>query len=400
MRALTWQGKRNVSVETVPDPIRKNANEAIIEVTSTAICGSDLHLYEVLGPFMDPGDIIGHEPMGRVVEAGPASSLAVGDRVVVPFNISCGHCWMCSRGLYSQCETTQVKEYGSGAQLLGYSRLYGSVPGGQAEYLRVPHADFGPIKVGNDLADDRYLFLSDILPTAWQAVKYAGTSEGMTLGVYGLGPVGQFAARIGQHLGAKVFGIDPVAERRGMAERHGIDVFDYGEDTHDAIREATDGRGPDAVVDAVGMEAHGSPLESFAQHAVGVLPSPAARKLMETGGVDRTAVLHAAIDLVRRGGTLSLSGVYGGQISPMPMLELFDKQIQMRMGQCNVRAWIDDLLPLVEDPQDPLGVEDLVTHRLPLESAPEAYDMFQKKTDGCIKVVLDPKSSDPGTRTS
>ncbi|MGO2643484.1 zinc-dependent alcohol dehydrogenase [Brevibacterium aurantiacum] len=393
MRALTWQGTQKVSVETVPDPIRKKANDAIIEVTSTAICGSDLHLYEVLAPFMDPGDIIGHEPMGRVVEAGPASSLEVGDRVVVPFNISCGHCWMCSRDLYSQCETTQVREYESGAQLFGFSRLYGSVPGGQAEYLRVPHADFGPIRVGDHLPDDRYLFLSDILPTAWQGVKYAGISEGMTLGVYGLGPVGQFAARIGRHLGARVFGIDPVAERRAMAERHGIEVFDYDEDTHDAIREVTDGRGPDAVVDAVGMEAHGSPLESFVQQAVGVLPSPAARKLMETGGVDRTAVLHAAIDLVRRGGTLSLSGVYGGQISPMPMLKLFDKQIQMRMGQCNVRSWIEELLPLVEDPQDPLGVEDLVTHRLPLEAGPEAYDMFQKKTDGCIKVVLDPTNS-------
>lgn len=393
MRALTWQGNRKVSVETVPDPIRRKGNEAIVEVTSTAICGSDLHLYEVLGPFMDRGDIMGHESMGRVVEAGPDSDLAVDDRVVIPFNISCGDCWMCSRGLYSQCETTQVTEYGSGAQLFGFSRLYGSVPGAQAEFLRVPHADFGPIKVGNDLPDDRYLFLSDILPTAWQAVKYAGISEGMTLGVYGLGPVGQFAARIGHHLGAKVFGIDPVAERRAMAKRHGIDVFDYREDTHETIREATEGRGPDAVIDAVGMEAHGSALASFAQQAVGMFPSPAARKLMETGGVDRTAVLYAASDLVRRGGTLSLSGVYGGQISPMPMLKLFDKQIQMRMGQCNVRSWIDDLLPLVEDSHDPLGVEDLVTHRVPLESAPEAYEMFQKKTDGCIKVVLDPRNS-------
>ena len=392
MRAVTWQGKRNVSVETVPDPIRKKANDAIIEVSSTAICGSDLHLYEVLGPFMDPGDIIGHEPMGRVVEAGPESGMSVDDRVVVPFPISCGNCWMCSRGLYTQCETTQVREYGSGAPLFGYSRLYGSVPGGQAEYLRVPYADVGPIKVGDALPDHRYLFLSDILPTAWQAVKYAGISEGMTLGVYGLGPVGQFSARIGRYLGAKVFAIDPVAERREMAARHGIEVFEYGDDTHEAIREATDGRGPDAVIDAVGMEAHGSPLAAFAQHAAGALPSPAGRKLMETGGVDRMAVLHASIDLVRRGGTLSLSGIYGGQISPVPMLQVFDKQLQIRMGQCNVLRWIDDLLPLVEDPKDPLGVDDLVTHRLPLESAPEAYEMFQKKTDGCIKVVLDPKS--------
>ena len=392
MRAVTWQGKRDISVETVDDPIRHKSNDAIIEVTSTAICGSDLHLYEVLGPFMDRGDIIGHETMGRVVEAGPESGLSTDDRVVVPFPISCGRCWMCEQGLYSQCETTQVRQYGSGAQLFGYSRLYGSVPGGQAEYLRVPYADFGPIKVGADLPDHRYLFLSDILPTAWQAVNYAGIREGDSLAVYGLGPVGQFAARIGRHLGAQVFGLDPVPERRDMAARHGIEVFDFDEDAHSAIREATSGRGPDAVVDAVGMEAHGSPLASAAQQATGLLPPPAARKLMETSGIDRTAVLHAAIDLVRRGGTLSLSGVYGGALSPMPLLTLFDKQIQLRMGQCNVRRWTDDLLPLVEDSADPLGVDDLVTHRLPLESAPEAYEMFQQKTDGCIKVVLDPNA--------
>ncbi|MFE1083799.1 zinc-dependent alcohol dehydrogenase [Brevibacterium sediminis] len=392
MRAVTWQGKRDVSVETVDDPIRHKSNDAIIEVTSTAICGSDLHLYEVLGPFMDRGDIIGHETMGRVVEAGPESGLSADDRVVVPFPISCGRCWMCAQGLCTQCETTQVRQYGSGAQLFGYSRLYGSVPGGQAEYLRVPYAEVGPIKVGADLPDHRYLFLSDILPTAWQAVKYAGIREGDSLAVYGLGPVGQFAARIGRHLGAQVFGLDPVPERRDMAARHGIEVFDFDEDAHSTIREATSGRGPDAVVDAVGMEAHGSPLASAAQQATGLLPPPAARKLMETGGIDRTAVLHAAIDLVRRGGTLSLSGVYGGALSPMPLLTLFDKQIQLRMGQCNVRSWTDDLLPLVESSEDPLGVDDLVTHRLPLESAPEAYEMFQRKTDGCIKVVLDPNA--------
>ncbi|WP_209323699.1 zinc-dependent alcohol dehydrogenase [Brevibacterium renqingii] len=392
MRAVTWQGKRDISVETVDDPIRHKANDAIIEVTSTAICGSDLHLYEVLGPFMDRGDIIGHEAMGRVVEAGPESGLSVDDRVVVPFPISCGHCWMCEQGLQTQCETTQVRQYGSGAQLFGYSRLYGSVPGGQAEYLRVPYADVGPLRVGTELPDHRYLFLSDILPTAWQAVKYAGIGEGDSLGVYGLGPVGQFAARIGRHLGAKVFALDPVPERRDMAARHGVEVFDFDEDAHAAIRDATSGRGPDAVVDAVGMEAHGSPLASAAQQAAGLLPPPAARKIMETSGIDRTAVLHAAIDLVRRGGTLSLSGVYGGALSPMPLLTLFDKQIQLRMGQCNVLSWTDDLLPLVESPEDPLGVDDLVTHRLPLDSAPEAYAMFQQKLDGCIKVVLDPSA--------
>ena len=392
MKALTWQGKRKVSVETVPDPKIEAANDAIIEVTSTAICGSDLHLYEVLGPFMEPGDVIGHEPMGRVVETGPSSNLSEGDRVVVPFTIACGSCWMCDRGLYSQCETTQVKEYGSGAKLFGYSKLYGSVPGAQAEYLRVPHADFGPIKVGEDLPDHRYLFLSDVLPTAWQAVQYAQVGEGDCLAVFGLGPIGQMCARIGRHLGARVFGVDPVPERRAMAARHGARVFDYTDETNDVIRDATDGRGPDGVVDAVGMEAHGSPLGKAAHHAVGLLPDALSEPLLEKAGVDRLAALHSSLDLVRRGGTVSISGVYGGQADPMPMLTIFDKQIQLRAGQCNVKAWIDDLLPLVEDPADPLGVDDLVTHRVPLDQAPGAYEMFQKKEDGCVKVVLDPKA--------
>ena len=392
MKAVTWQGKRSVSVDTVPDPVLEQDNDVIIEVTSTAICGSDLHLYEVLGPFMDPGDIIGHEPMGRVVEAGPTSGLSVGDRVVVPFTIACGSCWMCDRRLYSQCETTQVTEQGNGARLFGYSRLYGSVPGGQAQYLRVPHADFGPVKVGEELPDHRYLFLSDVLPTAWQGVRYAGVGPGDTLAVFGLGPIGQMAARIGVHLGARVFGIDPVAERRDMAARHGVEVLDFTAETNAEIRDATGGRGPDAVVDAVGMEAHGSPVGKAAHAAVGFLPDALARPLMEHAGLDRLAALHSSIDLVRRGGTVSLSGVYGGEASPMPLLTMFDKQIQLRMGQANVRAWVDDLLPLVEDPADPLGVDDLVTHRLPLDDAPGAYEMFQDKTDGCIKVVLDPQA--------
>lgn len=391
MRALTWQGKRNVSVEIVEDPVLQQRDDAIIEVSSTAICGSDLHLYEVLTPFMDPNDVIGHEAMGVVVEAGAESHLAVGDRVVVPFTISCGSCWMCNRGLTSQCETTQVRKYNSGASLYGYSRLYGSVPGAQAEYLRIPYAGYNPIKVGTELPDYRYLFLSDILPTAWQGVKYAGVSADDSLAVYGLGPVGQFVVRIARHLGADVYAIDPVPERRALAARYGAKVFDLAEDVNDEIRDATDGRGPDAVLDAVGMEAHGSPIAKLAQQAVGFLPDPVGRKLMETGGVDRLAALHSAIDLVRRGGTVSLSGVYGGQASPMPMLSLFDKQVQLRMGQCNVKSWTNILLPLVEDPDDPLGTEDLVTHRVPLSEAAGAYEMFQHKTDGCIKVVLDPQ---------
>lgn len=391
MKALTWQGKRSVRVEEVPDPVIQEPTDAIVRITSTAICGSDLHLYEVLGPYMHKGDVIGHEPMGIVEEVGSGvTNLRKGDRVVVPFNISCGHCYMCSQGLQSQCETTQVKDKGSGAALLGFSELYGSVPGGQAEYLRVPHADYGPVKVGAELPDERYLFLSDILPTAWQGVEYADVPRGGTLAVFGLGPVGQFAARIGVHRGLRVIGVDPVPERRAMAARHGVETLDYSKDVAEELREMTAGRGPDAVVDAVGMEAHGSPVAGFAHQALGLLPDKLAQKAMETAGVDRLAALHTAVDAVRRGGTLSLSGVYGGQASPMPLLTMFDKQLQVRMGQCNVRRWTDDLLPLVEDDADPLGVMDLVTHRSGLEGAPALYEKFQKKEDGCIKVVLNP----------
>lgn len=391
MKALTWQAKRSVTVEEVPDPKIIEPTDAIIRVTSSAICGSDLHLYEVLVPFMDKGDVIGHEPMGIVEEVGSAvTNLKPGDRVVIPFTVACGHCYMCERGLQSQCETTQVREYNSGATLFGYSRLYGSLPGGQAEYLRVPHADYGPVKVPSVGEDERFLFLSDVLPTAWQGVKYANVPEGGTLAVLGLGPIGQMAARIGAHLGYRVIGVDPVAERRAMAARHGIEVLEGGEGVVEELRERTDGRGPDSVVDAVGMEAHSSPVAGTAQAAVGLLPSSIARTAMETAGVDRLSALYTAIDAVRRGGTISLSGVYGGMKDPMPMLTLFDKQVQMRMGQCNVQHWTDDLLPLVDDPSDPLGVLDLKTHTAPLADGPEMYEKFQKKQDGCIKVVLKP----------
>ncbi len=391
MKALTWQGKRSVSVEEVPDPRIQEPTDAIVRITSTAICGSDLHLYEVLGPFMDKGDIIGHEPMGIVEEVGSAvTHIKAGDRVVIPFNISCGHCFMCQQGLQSQCETTQVREYNSGAGFLGYSRLYGSVPGGQAEYLRVPHADYGPIKVPNTGEDERYLFLSDVVPTAWQAVQYAAPPEGGSLAVLGLGPIGQMSARIGRHLGYRVLAVDPLAERRAMAERHGIETLDSSGDVAEQLKDLTDGRGPDSVVDAVGMEAHDSHVAGLAHKAVGLLPSPLGRKAMETAGVDKLDALYTAIDAVRRGGTISISGVYGGMKDPLPMLTMFDKQLQLRMGQCNVKSWIDDLLPLVDDPSDPLGVLDLKTHTAPLNEAPAMYEMFQKKEDGCIKAVLKP----------
>lgn len=391
MRALTWQATMKVAVDEVPDPVIEQPTDVIIRVTSTAICGSDLHLYDVLGPFLAKGDVLGHEPMGVVEEVGSeVRNLAVGDRIVVPFVIACGSCFMCSRGLTTQCETTQNRESGTGASLYGYTELYGSVPGGQAERLRVPLADFNAIKVGGELPDERYLFLSDILPTAWQGVQYAELPEGGVLGVIGLGPVGQFAARIGRHLGHRVIAVDPVAERREMAERHGIETLDLTDDVLDRLRELTDGRGPDSIVDAVGMEAHGNPGAAFAQFAAGLLPDPLAKKAAKTVGVDRMAALLLSLDAVRRGGTVSLSGVYVGAADPMPFVTMFDKGITLRMGQCNVQSWIDTLLPLVEDPADPLGVEDLVTHTVPLEEAARMYDVFKKKEDGCIKVVLKP----------
>lgn len=391
MKALTWQGKRNVTVENVDDPVIEQPTDAIIKVTSSAICGSDLHLYELLGPFIDRGDILGHEPMGTVVEVGSeVAELAVGDRVVIPFNISCGHCFMCRNGLQSQCETTQVREYGSGAALFGYTKLYGQVPGGQAEYLRVPLADYNHIRVGADLPDDRYLYLSDILPTAWQGVEYAHVPEGGTLAIMGLGPVGQFVSRIGIHRGYRVLAVDPVPERREMAERHGVLTYDLTDTVVDELRDLTDGRGADSVVDAVGLEAHGSAGIGLMQQAVGLLPDAVARPMLDKAGVDRLAALYASIDLVRRGGTVSLSGVYAGDADILPMKTMFDKQLSLRMGQCNVKRWIDDLLPLVEDPADPLGVMDLATHHASLDEAPELYGTFQRKEDGCIKVVLNP----------
>jgi threonine dehydrogenase-like Zn-dependent dehydrogenase len=393
MKAVTWHGKRDVRVDTVPDPSIEQPTDAIVRITSTCICGSDLHLYEVLGPFIAEGDVLGHEPIGIVEEVGSeVEQIAPGDRVVVPFNIACGRCWMCERGLYSQCETTQVHEHEKGAALFGYTKLYGRVPGGQAEYLRVPQAHFGPIKVTEGPPDERFVFLSDVLPTAWQAVAYADVPEGGSLAVFGLGPIGQMCCRVARHQGAEVIGVDLVPERLEMTRRHGVTALDLTAegDVGAAIRDRTDGRGADAVIDAVGMEAHGASLGKLAQDAAGLLPDAIAQKLIDVAGVDRLAALHACIDSVRRGGTVSISGVYGGAMDPMPMMQLFDKQVQLRMGQANVRRWIDEIMPLVADDSDPLGTEDLATHRLPLAEAPRGYEMFQKKEDGAIKVVLEP----------
>jgi threonine dehydrogenase-like Zn-dependent dehydrogenase len=394
LKAVTWQGRRNVSVEEVADPIIKEPNDAIIKVTSTNICGSDLHLYETLGAFMSAGDVLGHEAIGIVLEVGKEiTQIHPGDRVVVPFQISCGHCWMCERWLYTQCETTQVRGEGSGAALFGYSKLYGQVPGGQAEYLRVPEAQFTHILVPEGPSDDRFIYLSDVLPTAWQAVEYAGVPDGGSLLILGLGPIGEMASRIAQQKWIDtIIAVDLVDERLARARARGIDVIDlrdHEDDLAEVVRELTDGRGPDSVIDAVGMEAHGSPAAAFAQRVTAVLPDAVTEPLIKKAGLDRLSALYTAIETVRRGGTVSLSGVYGGMADPMPMMSLFDKQIQLRMGQANVKRWIPDIMPLLTD-EDPLGVEEFATHRVPLAEAPQAYDMFQSKADGAIKIMLKP----------
>ena len=394
MKALTWHGIEDVRVTDVPDPVIAETTDAIVRVTSTAICGSDLHLYGVLAPYLQPGDVLGHEFMGIVEEVGPdVATLAVGDRVVVPFNISCGRCWMCQRGLFAQCETTQNTDQGKGASLFGYTSLYGAVPGGQAEYVRVPHADFGPVKLPHDLPDERFLYLSDILPTAWQGVDYADVGPDGTLAVVGLGPVGQLAVRSAQERGVgRVIGVDLVPERLAKAAAAGIETIDATDvkDVAGALRDLTEGRGPDGVLEAVGMEAHGNPVAAAVIGGAARLPKPLAKVAIENVGIDRLAALTLCFEAVRRGGTVSISGVYGGMADPLPMMTLFDKGLTLRMGQCHVKRWTDELLQLALRPGDDLGLESLATHRLPLSEAPDAYKMFQQKADGCLKVVLHP----------
>jgi threonine dehydrogenase-like Zn-dependent dehydrogenase len=389
LKAVVWHGKQDVRVDNVPDPIIQESTDAIVRITSTAICGSDLHLYTKLSPIMREGDIIGHEPMGIVEEVGrDVEHIGPGDRVVIPFNISCGHCYFCEQQLYSQCETTRDRGKlaeaasllgrGKGASLFGYTHVYGAVPGGQAEYLRVPQAHFGPIKVPEGPPDERFLYLSDVLPTSWQAVAYADVPQGGTLGVWGLGPIGQMCARIALQGGAgRVIGVDNVPERLTMAAMHGIETVDYSavDSVRDVMLELTGGRGVDAAIDAVGMEAGGSLIDSVLQTT----------KVQ----VDKAHALRECMASIRRGGTLSISGVYAGPIQMFPLGDLFDMQIQVRMGQANVWRWVDDIMPLLTD-EDPLGTEDLKTHTMPLDDAPLGYEIFQKKQDGAIKCVLKP----------
>lgn len=391
MKAVCWYGPEDVRVENVPEPHILNPHDAIIRVTSTAICGSDLHLYDGYIPTMRQGDILGHEPMGEVVEVGPqVKNLKVGDRVVVPFTISCGHCHYCLDGKASLCDNSNPNAwmaeemYGyAPAGLYGYTHMWGGYAGGQAEYLRIPFADSGPIKVPESLTDDQVLFLSDILPTGYQAALNCDIEPGDTVAVWGCGPVGQFAIQSAMLLGAeRVIGIDRVPERLDMVRQHAngrAEVLNYVDDrVLDELKELTGGRGPDACIEAVGMEAHGQGLSGWydsAKHAL----------RLET---DRPTALREAIMACGKGGTVSISGVFGGMVDKLPMGAAFAKGLTFKMGQTNVPTYTGKLLEHIERGEiDPRFV---ITHKMPLDDAPHAYRIFRDKQEGCIKVVLQP----------
>lgn len=380
MRAVVWHGPRMISVDERDDPRIEEPTDAVIRVTSTGICGSDLHLYDHGAAMaMKPGDVLGHEAVGVVEEVGSeVYHISPGDRVAVPFNISCGSCFMCRHGLYSQCETTQNLRGRKGGALFGYTHLYGGVAGGQAERLRVPMAHFGPIRLDDQVPESTAVLLCDVLPTAWQAVAYADVPIGGTLVVYGLGPIGQMCCRIArQHGVGRVVGVDRWPDRLEMARKHGAETIDFSavDDVVESIRDTTDGRGADAVIDAVGMDAEGS----FAD------------KLWQTLKVqpDRMVALHQSLGSARRGGTVSVVGVYGGWMPNFPVGDLFDKQITLRWGQANVRRWTEDIATILNE-GDPLVTTDLVTHEAPLDEAVRWYRAFRDKEPGVIKVILHP----------
>ncbi|HLT20363.1 MAG TPA: zinc-dependent alcohol dehydrogenase [Thermomicrobiales bacterium] len=388
MRAVTWHGKNDVRVEQVPDPEILSPGDVIVRITSTAICGSDLHLYNGYIPSMMPGDILGHEFMGEVVEVGSdVKRFSVGDRVVVPFTISCGQCFYCERKLWSLCDNTNPKPelaetlFGyTPAGIYGYSHLMGGYAGGQAEYARVPFADHGPIKVPESMPDEQLLFLTDIFPTGYQAAEYCDIQEGDTVAVFGAGPVGQFAIKSAFLLGAEqVVAIDRVPERLQMAAESGARTLDYTDaDVVEALKDLTGGRGPDSCIDAVGMEAHGTGV-------MGVVDRAKQAVRIET---DRPHALRQAIQACRKGGTLSIPGVYGGFIDSVNMGAAFNKGLTFKMGQTHVQNYLEPLLEEIDNGRiDPSFV---ITHQLPLDQAPEAYRMFRDKQDGCIKVVLKP----------
>jgi threonine dehydrogenase-like Zn-dependent dehydrogenase len=390
MRAVCWHDKLDVRVETVPDPAILNPRDAIVRVTATAICGSDLHLYGGFVPGMLKGDILGHEFMGEVVEVGPSvANLKVGDRVVVPFPIACGNCFFCQRDMYSLCENSNPnawmaeKLWGhSPCGIFGYSHLLGGYAGGQAEYVRVPFADVGPIKVPPGLSDEQVLFLSDILPTGYMAAENCAIVPGDTVAVWGCGPVGLFAIASAQLLGAaRVIAIDRFPERLRLAGvKLGADTIDYTEDNVlGALKELTGGRGPDACIDAVGMEAHAHHSLAYAYDRV--------KQAMALES-DRPIALREAIQACRSGGTVSVAGVYGGLIDKFPVGTVMNRSLTLKTGQTHVQRYLAPLLARIEKGEiDPSFV---ITHRMKLDEAPLAYAMFRRKQDGCIKVVLRP----------
>src|ERR671918_1508308 len=388
MKATVWKSPNTVQVEEVPDPKIINARDAIVKITSTAICGSDLHLLQAYVPAMMPGDILGHEFMGEVVEVGPSvSKLKVGDRVVVPFPIACGVCFACQKGLYSVCENSNPnawmaeKLWGhAGAGVFGYSHLTGGYAGGQAEYARVPFADVGPIKVPDHLTDEQVLFLSDIFPTGYMGAEMCDIKPGDTIAIWGCGPVGQFSIRSAFLLGAeRVIAIDQVPERLQMAQEGGAETIDYREqNVYEMLMDKTGGRGPDACIDDVGMEAHAlGPIFAYDRLKQAMM--------LET---DRPHALREAIMCCRNGGTISVIGVYGGFIDKFPMGSVMNRSLTIKTGQCHVHRYLRPLLERIRKGEiDPSFV---ITHVMGLDEAPRAYEMFKNKKDGCIKVVLKP----------
>ncbi len=390
MKAVCWQGRNAIGVENVPDPKILNPRDIIIRITSTAICGSDLHLYDGYIPTMEKGDILGHEMMGEVVEVGHENGLKKGDRVVIPFTISCGACFFCNKQMWSLCDNSNpnaemasaMMGY-SGAGLFGYSHLYGGYAGGQAQYARVPFADVGALKVPDSLSDEQVLFLSDIFPTAYMAAENCNIQPGDTVGVWGCGPVGQFAIKSAYMLGAeRVIAIDRFPERLKMAkEKSGADVINYEEteDVVEQLKQMTGGMGPDSVIDAVGMEAHGVNVAGYmydkAKQAV---------KLES----DRAYALRQAIQACRKGGTVSIPGVYAGLVDKMPMGIAFAKGLTFKMGQTHMQKYMRPLLERVE--KGDIDLSYVITHRATLDDAPKMYQIFRDKQEQCIKVVLKP----------
>jgi threonine dehydrogenase-like Zn-dependent dehydrogenase len=389
MKATRWYGKHDVRVENVKDPVLRDPHDAILRISSTAICGSDLHLYDGYIPTMEKGDVLGHEFMGIVEEVGKHHRLKKGNRVIIPFQIACGQCHFCERMETALCDTTNPEgaekmkiAYGQAAAgLFGYSHMYGGYPGGQAEYARVPHADFGAFKVPDELSDEQVLFLTDIFPTGFMAAENCGIEQGQTVAVWGCGPVGQFAIRSAFLLGAaRVIALDNVSERLEMARSGGAETLnDEDKEVQEKLRDMTDGRGPDHCIDAVGMEAHGATLDALYDRIKTAV-------LLET---DRSHALRAAIFACAKGGTVSIPGVYGGFLDKFPLGGAFAKGLTLKMGQTNVHRYLPRLLDYISTGKiDPSFV---ITHRIALNDAPLGYKTFHEKKDGCIKVVLKPE---------